>query len=804
MVHAEKLVTKSDGTQEPFSEDKIHKLLFWGTEGISNVSVSQIEIKARMQIESGIATRKIHDILIQAAHDLISEETPNYQYVAARLKLFQLRKDVYGQFDPCSLYELVEKNTERGVYTHELLNWYTKEEFDQMDSFVNHERDFNYAYAGITQVINKYLVQNRVTNEKYESPQMTNIVIAATIFHNVDKSKRMKYIRELYNELSNFNISLPSPIMAGVRTRTKQFSSCVLIECGDSLESINRSASAIVNYASKKAGIGINAGAIRAVGSEIRKGDAKHTGVTPFYRYFQSALKSCSQGGIRGASAALYAPWFHYEIETIMVLKNNKGTDDDRVRKLDYSIMRNELLFKRYLAGERLTLFSPNEVPDLMAAFEAGDNELFEELYVKYEKKRGLKKKRISAEKWFDIFHTERKETGRLYYANMDHMNSHGAFDPNVKPIKQSNLCLEIALPTEVLGEYKTNTVTVEASELAELTKKITEEGGQIKLVDYNEQGDFEVVYDEVTGRIQLCTLAAYNLGNYKTKEEMGRSLEILVRALNELLDYQDYPEIEAYLATMEHRPLGIGLSNAAYFFAKNDVHYGDDACLELWDETIEAFQYHLIRASMEVAKERGETCTRFSDTKYSKGIFPIDTYKKAIDEDLVNRPLSMDWKWLKEQVAEHGMMNATLSAQMPVESSALVINALNGIEMPKALVTEKENSGAIVKQVVPQIHKLKNKYDLLWDQPSCLGYLKVVAVLQKHIDQAISGNTFFNPENYPSKDPELDGMIPMEHLIELDLLSYRWGIKTGYYCHVYDGAGDETQEACAGGSCSV
>lgn len=816
MGHTGIFVTKSDGSTELFQPEKIHKVLFWAVEGLSNVSVSQIETKAQLQLFPGIKTKEIHEILIQAAHELITEETPNYQYVASRLKLFQLRKEVFGEFNPIPLRDIVKRNVEQGYYTKELLNWYTDDEFNQMDAMIKHERDYLYAYAGMAQLCSKYLVQNRVTGQKFETPQIANMLIAATCFHKYPSHTRMRWIKDLYNGLSTFDFSLPTPIMAGLRTPVKQFSSCVLIESDDSLESINRIAAATVNYASKKAGIGINGGAIRAIGSEVRNGDVKHTGITPFYRYFQSALKSCSQGGVRGASATLYAPWWHYEIETIMVLKNNKGTEDDRVRKLDYAILRNKLLFQRYLDNKDITLFSPHDVPDLMDAFYK-DQELFKRLYESYEKNPKIRKKTMSAKTWFEQFHTERQETGRLYYANVDHMNDHGSFLPEVKPIKQSNLCVEITLPTVALGKYKSETHVIPLAKVEDFVKETLSCGGEITGVKVTGE-DVAISYESNEGRVQLCTLAAYNLGNMRAKEDMERPLTVLVRALNELLDYQEYPQIEAFLATMEHRPLGIGISNLAYFLARNDVKYGTPEALELWDEAMEAFQYYLIKASMELARERGTTCTRFSDTKYSKGIMPIDTYKKAVDE-LVKPDFKMDWDTLRADVLRYGMMNATLSAQMPVESSALVINATNGIEPPKDLVSEKDNSGVKARQVVPGIHHLKSKYDLLWDQPNCVGYLKMVAVQQKYLDQSISANTFYNPERYYDEVKNPHGKIAMKDLIEHDLLSYKWGIKTGYYCHTFDGATDEVEDkkptavssnqtedkgACDSGACAV
>lgn len=800
-------VRKRDGGKEIFNPDKIHTVLFWATDGLHNVSVSQIESKANLQITSGVTTRDIHDILIQSAHELITEDTPNYQYVAARLKLFQLRKDVFGSFDPKPLLEVVTNNVADGFYTKELLEWYTQEEFEEMDRFIKHDRDFNYAYAGAVQFIAKYLIQDRTEGVKRETPQIANMLIAATLFNKYKKSIRMKYVREFYNALSNFDFSLPTPIMGGVRSPTKQFSSCVLMEAGDSLKSINRVAESTVNYASKRAGIGINGSKIRALGAKIRGGEATHTGITPFFRYWQSALKSCSQGGIRGASASLTFPWWHYEVQTAMVLKNNKGTDDDRVRKLDYVISRNALLFERYSKKEKITLFSPEEVPDLMEAFERGDNEEFKRLYEKYERKTSIRKKVISAEDWFDQFHTERKETSRLYYFNIDHVNAHGAFDPEVKPCKQTNLCVEITLPCVELGKTKSETHRIPMSEMQDFVKRTVERGGTIMNITPQQDGNFKFDVEQNEGRIQLCTLAAINLGNMKSPDDMAKPIDLLVRALNELLDYQDYPMIEAYLSTMEHRPLGIGVSNLAYWVAKNGFRYGDKNAVVAWDEMMESFQYYLIKSSMELAKERGAPCERFSDTKYSKGILPIDTYAKPVDE-IVSRKYVHDWEQLRKDVVQYGMLNSTLSAQMPVESSSLIVNATNGIEMPKELVSEKENSGTIVKQVVPGIHRLKNKYDLLWQQESCLGYIKMVAIMQKYFDQSISANTFFNPKNYPQYNEDgtiEDYKVPMVEMLSVDFYSYRWGLKTGYYCHIFLDSDDDTDEAgCDGGACSV
>lgn len=740
------MVIKRDESREPLNLEKIHQVLTWACEDIKGVSVSEIELRCQFKFFDGMKTTDIHETLIKTTADLISEDTPNYQFVATKLTNFNLRKEVYGQHEPWALQKIVERNVALGFYTSELIEWYTDEDWAKMNKFIRHDRDFTIAYAGMNQFLGKYLVQNRVKKKYFETPQVAYMLIAATLFHKYPNETRIKYVRDYYNALSNFDISIPTPVLAGARTPTKQFSSCVLIDCGDSLKSINATASSIVNYASKKAGIGVNAGRIRGLGSEIRKGEIKHTGLIPFLKYFQSALSSCSQGGVRKGSATVYFPFWHQEIESLVVLKNNKGVEENRVRHMDYGIQFNRLFYQRVINNENITLFSPADVIDLQEAFYSGDNDRFEELYVKYEKSRKIDKKSISAFEFFETFIDERTNTGRIYLQNIDHSNTHGSFDSNKHPITMSNLCAEITLPAR----------------------------------------PFESLDDE-SGRIALCTLSAINWGNIKRPEDFEKPCMLAVRALDELLSYQEYPAIQAELSTREFRTLGIGIINLAYFLAKNNVGYNEDA-LELVDEYTEAMTYYLIKASVDLAKEKG-ACELSHETKYGKGIVPFETRKLDVDE-LVPMRQRMDWDSLKQDLLEHGIRNATLIACMPSESSSQTSNATNGVEPPRGLITEKASKDGVLKQVVPEYHKLKNKYDLLWDQKNPEGYLKIMAVIQKWTDQTISTNTSYNPENYENNK------IPLEELMKHILMAYKYGIKNLYYNNMYDGASDDTEQS--------
>ena len=733
-------VRKRDGEQEPFDVNKIHKVLEWATEGINGVSISEIELKANIQINDGMKTDDIHELLIKSASELISEHTVNYQYVAARLVNYKLRKQVYGQYDPWSLISITTQNIMRGVYDGEVLREYTEQEFDALDRYIKHDRDNEFTYVGMEQFRGKYLVQDRITKVPYETPQILYMLIAMNLFMQYPKENRMRYVKEYYDAISQFYISLPTPIMAGVRTPTRQFSSCVLIESGDSLDSINSTTTSIVRYISKKAGIGIGAGSIRAIGSRIGDGSVIHTGLIPFLKYFQAAVKSCSQGGVRGGAATVYLPLWHLEFENLIVLKNNKGTEESRVRHMDYCFQFNKTMYERLLTGGNITLFSPDEVPDLYDAFYA-DQDKFKELYVQYEQKEGIRKKVLTAMEVFTQFMSERKDTGRIYLMNVDHANSHGAFIPESAPIRMSNLCCEINLPTKPLTSA-----------------------------------------EDQDGEISLCTLSAINWGLINEPKEFERYCDLTVRALDSLLDYQWYPVRAAEASTKNRRPLGVGIINLAYFLAKRGLRY-DDAALSTIDEYAEAWSYYLIKASNDLAKEKG-ACPKSYETKYSLGETPNNTYKKEVDE-LIPHVERMDWFSLRQDLIHFGIRNSTLMALMPAETSAQISNSTNGIEPPRALVSFKQSKDGVMAQVVPGYHKLKNQYDLLWDQKSPEGYLKICAVLQKYIDQGISVNTSYNPENYEDHKVSMADMI--KHLV----MFYKYGGKQLYYFNTYDGAGE-------------
>jgi ribonucleoside-diphosphate reductase alpha chain len=734
-------VTKRDGGKEPLNLEKLHKVVFWATEGITGVSASEVEIKSHIQFYNGIETSAIQETLIKSAADLISEETPNYQYVAGRLINYHLRKQVYGDYTPWPLIDLVKKNVESGFYDTGLLAAYTDEEWTTLDSYIKHERDENFTYVAMEQWRGKYLVQNRVTNDIFETPQVAYLLIAATLFQDYPTETRLQWIKDYYDGISLHDISLPTPVMAGVRTPQKQFSSCVLIETADSLDSINATTSSIVKYVSQKAGIGIGAGRIRALGSPIRNGDAYHTGVVPFYKLFQSATRSCSQGGVRNGAATLYYPVWHLEIEDLIVLKNNKGTEDNRVRHMDYGVQFNKLMYERLITGGDITCFSPHDVPEMYEAF-YNNQDKFKELYERAERNTKLKKKTFKAADLFSRFMQERKDTGRIYLQNVDHANTHSPFDEAVAPVKMSNLCAEIDLPT-------------------------------VPLTDIN----------DANGRIALCTLSAINWGNVRQPGDFEKMCRLAVRGLDALLSYQNYPVLAAELATQEFRPLGVGIINFAYFLAKNDVGYSDPAALALVDEYAEAWSYYLIKASADLAEEQG-ACTRWKDLKSAKGILPIDTRKLDVDE-LVPYQERMPWQSLREQVQRTGQRNATLMALMPAETSAQISNATNGIEPPRSYVSVKGSKHGQLKQVVPEYRKLKNKYELLWDQTSPEGYLKLCAVLQKYIDQGISVNTSYNPQHYA------DEKIPMSEMLQHLIMCYKYGLKQLYYFNTFDGQGE-------------
>ena len=750
-------VTKRDGVRAPLDLDKIHKVLTWAAEGLDNVSVSEVELRAQIQLPDGISTSDIHETLIKSAADLISENTPDYQYMAARLNIFHLRKKAYGQFEPPKLYDHVARLVDTERYDQHLLEDYTQAEFDEMDSFIDHRRDLNFAYAAVKQLEGKYLVQNRVTGEVFESPQFLYVLIGACLFSSYDKSTRMDYVRRFYDAVSTFKLSLPTPIMAGVRTPTRQFSSCVLIETGDSLDSINAAAGAIVKYVSQRAGIGINAGRIRALGSPIRGGEAFHTGCIPFYKHFQTAVKSCSQGGVRGGAATLFYPLWHLEVENLLVLKNNRGVEENRVRHLDYGVQLNKVMYERLIKGQNITLFSPSDVPGLYDAF-FEDQEKFEELYVKYEQDPSIRKESIKAMELFSVLMQERASTGRIYIQNVDHCNTHSPFNPEHAPIRQSNLCLEIALPTKPLNDV-----------------------------------------NDKEGEIALCTLAAFNLGALKNLDELEELSDLIVRALDSLLTYQDYPMPAAEIASMARRTLGVGVINYAYYLAKNGVKYSDGSALGLTHKTFEAIQYNLLKASNKLAQEQG-ACEKFNETTYAQGILPIDTYKSDLDK-ICTEELHCDWEALRSDIKAHGLRNSTLTALMPSETSSQISNATNGIEPPRGFISVKASKDGILKQVVPDYENLKDNYELLWKMPNNDGYLQLVGVMQKFVDQAISANTNYDPTKFENSK------VPMKVLLKDLLASYKLGLKTLYYHNTRDGADDaqeDLDDGCEGGACKI
>lgn len=757
------VVTKRDGRQEKINLDKIHRVINWAAEGLSNVSVSQVELRSHIQFYDGIRTSDIHETIIRAAADLISKESPDYQYLAARLAIFHLRKKAYGQFEPPHLFQQVKRMVALNKYDKHLLEDYSEDEFNQINDFIDHNRDMNFSYAAVKQLEGKYFVQDRVNGTIYESAQFLYILVAACLFAKYPHEHRLDYIKRFYDAVSTFKISLPTPIMAGVRTPTRQFSSCVLVECGDSLDSINATASAIVKYVSQRAGIGINAGRIRALGSPIRGGEAFHTGCIPFYKYFQTAVKSCSQGGVRGGAATIFYPLWHLEVESLLVLRNNRGVEENRVRHLDYGVQINRLMYQRLISNQDITLFSPSDVPGLYDAFFADQTE-FERLYLQYENDTSIRQRQIKSVELFSLMMQERASTGRIYIQNVDHCNTHSAFDPTVAPIHQSNLCLEITLPTKPLDN----------------------------------------INDE-KGEIALCTLSAFNLGEINHIDELDELAELAVRALDALLDYQEYPVPAAKRGAMGRRTLGIGVINFAYYLAKNGVRYSDGSANNITHKTFEALQYYLLKASNKLAKERG-ACDWFNQTTYSKGLLPIDSYKKDVDK-LHSESLHYDWEHLRSEIKQYGLRNSTLSALMPSETSSQISNATNGIEPPRGLISVKASKDGILRQVVPQYEQLKSHYELLWDMPTNDGYLHLVAIMQKFIDQAISANTNYDPARFPA------AKVPMKQLLKDLLTAYKYGLKTLYYQNTRDGAEDNQQDlqqvtseddGCESGACKI
>ncbi len=724
---------------EPLNLEKIHEMVAHACKDLTGVSESQVEMSSGIQFFDKISTDEIQQILIKSASDLITLENPNYQYVAARLLLFSLRKSLHHRlWEHPPLLEHVKKCIDQGVYDKEILVWYTDEEIEEMNTMIKHERDYLFSYAGLRQVLDKYLVQDRSSGQIFETPQFMYIMIAATLFRGYPIDKRLNYVRKYYNAISQHLINIPTPVMAGVRTPLRQFSSCVLVDSDDTLPSIFSSDMAIGRYVAQRAGIGINAGRIRGINSRIRGGEVQHTGVVPFLKKFEATVKCCTQNGVRGGSATVHFPIWHQEIEDIIVLKNNKGTEDNRVRKLDYSIQLSELFYKRFLNNEEITLFSPHDVPGLYDVFGTPE---FDEMYEKYERSTKIKKKKIQAQDLFLQILKERAETGRIYIMNIDHSNTHSSFKDVVR---MSNLCQEITLPTDPLQHI------------------------------------------DGEGEIALCILSAINMGQIKNKEELESLCDLSVRGLEELIDLQNYPVKAAEMSTKARRSLGIGYIGLAHFLAKNKVKYDSPDAWKLVDEYTEAFQYYLLKASNQLAKEKGK-CTLFNRTKYADGILPIDTYKKDVDT-IVKRKYSYDWSTLGKDIKEYGLRHSTLSAQMPSESSSVVCNETNGIEPPRDYLSVKKSKKGPLKQIVPGYPNIKNHYTLLWDMTSNEGYINIVAVMQKYFDQAISGNWSYNPENYDGNE------VPLSVMAKDLLTTYKMGWKTSYYQNTYDGKKDDDE----------
>ncbi|WP_343190419.1 class 1a ribonucleoside-diphosphate reductase subunit alpha [Buchnera aphidicola (Mollitrichosiphum nigrofasciatum)] len=733
-------VIKRNGQKELINLDKIHKVLNWAAEGLENISISQVILRSKIQFYNNITTIAIHKTIIKSTADLITKKASDYQYMAARLSVFHIRKQAYGQFQPPKLYTHIKNMIKNDKYDAQLLKIYTPYEYNIIESFIDHWRDMNFSYAAIKQLEGKYLVKDRVKGKIYESAQFLYIMISACLFANYPKKTRLKYVKKFYDAISTFKISLPTPIMSGVRTPTKQFSSCVLIECDDNLNSINATASSIVKYVSQRAGIGVNVGKIRAIGSPIRGGEALHTGCIPFYKYFQAAIKSCSQGGVRGGAATLFYPIWHLEVEDLLVLKNNRGIEENRVRHIDYGLQINKLFYKRLIKGKNITLFSPSDTPKLYDYF-FSDQKKFKKLYKHYEKQK-IRKKTIKSTELFSLIMHERTSTGRIYIQNVDHCNTHGSFNPKLAPIKQSNLCLEITLPTKPLNDI-----------------------------------------NDTEGEIALCTLSAINLGSIDNLKEISELADLSVRALDELLDYQEYPIYAAKKSTMNRRSLGIGVINFAYYLAKNNVRYSDDSANSLTHKTFEALQYYLLKASCNLSKKKG-ACPLFNQTKYSMGILPIDTYKRDIDT-FCNEPLHLNWENLRKKILKYGLRHSTLSSLMPSETSSQISNSTNGIEPPRGSITIKASKDGMLKQIIPNYKLLKKKYEYLWDLPNNTGYLKLASIMQKFIDQSISTNTNYDPSRFRNNK------IPMKVLLKDLLFSYKIGLKTLYYQNTRDGAMD-------------
>ena len=740
-------VQKRNGNLESYNVEKIHKVVEWAISGINNVSWSDIEMNSKLSLRDGITTQEIHQILIKSANDLTSPSKPNYQYVASRLLNMSLRKDLWEKYDnPPSLYNHISSNVEDGIYDEALSKKWSKSDIQKIEQFIDHERDYLFTYAGLQQLIDKYLVKNRLTGKIYETPQFAYICIAMSLFDTIEE------VEEAYECFSTFKINLPTPIMAGVRTKIKQFASCVLVDVEDDLGSIFSSVHAVGKYTARRAGIGLNVGRIRPINSSIRGGEVIHTGLIPYLKIFESTVKATSQNGIRGGSATVHVPFWHYEIEDIIMLKNNAGTDDNRVRKLDYSVQFNKLFYERLIKNEDITLMSPDETGGLYSSM--NDNEDFKKLYEKYENSRHLKmKKKISARKLAEIFAKERLETGRIYVMNIDNANENGSW---LVPVYMSNLCQEIIHPTTPIRSI-----------------------------------------DDKEGEIGICILSALNLLELESEKDIEQACSIAVKTLESIIDYQDYPVLAGENFTKNRRSLGIGITNFAAYLAKNKLKYDDKDTLKLVHETMEKIQWHLLNESCKLAEKLGP-CNKFADTKYAQGLLPIDWYKKTVDE-LVNPEYTMDWEGLRSRISKHGLRHSTLTAIMPCESSSVIQNSTNGIEPVRSLMSYKKAKNGVLKQLVPNYASRKNFYTLAWEMKDNKAILNICAVLQKFVDMSISVNLYYNYSHYP------DGNIPLSILIKDQIYGYKYGVKNFYYCNTPDGDGQtEKSSNCESGSCTI
>jgi ribonucleoside-diphosphate reductase alpha chain len=737
-------VQKRDGRSEPLDINKIHFVVEEACEGLAGVSSSQIEMNANIQFYDGMTTKDIQNVLVRSANDLISLEAPNYQFAAARLLSYDVRKEAHGQYEYIPLLKLILRNIRLGVYDKGILDKYNKTEIKKLNTWIRRDRDLKFTYAGLRQICDKYLVQDRSTGQLYETPQDMYMMIAATLFAEYPEKTRMGYVKRYYDAISQHKINIPTPVMAGVRTPIRQFASCVLVDSDDTLPSIFSSDMAIGLYVARRAGIGINAGRIRGINSKIRGGEVQHTGVIPFLKKFESTVRCCTQNGVRGGNATVHFPIWHPEIEDILVLKNNKGTEDNRVRRMDYSIQISKMFYERFMNEEDITLISPHMAPGLYEAFGTPE---FDDLYLKYEEDKTIPKKTVPAQDLFFDLLKERAETGRIYIMNLDHCNSHSSFKDKVS---MSNLCQEITLPTTPIQD----------------------------------------IHDD-QGEIALCILSAINVGQLGELSELENLCDLSVRALEQIIDYQDYPVKAAEVSTKKRRSLGIGYIGLAHYLAKNGVKYNEKGAWELVDRLSEAFQYYLLRASCNIAMEKGK-CEGFERTKYADGLLPIDHYKKEVDE-IVPHKQRMAWESLRKDIAKHGLRHSTLSAQMPSESSSVVSNETNGIEPPRAMLQIKKSKKGPLKQIAPGFPKLKNDYTLLWDMPDNTGYINVVAMMQKYFDQAISGNWSYNPLHYENNE------VPLSAMAQDMLTAYKYGWKTSYYQNTYDFKGEEEDVQPAG-----